>query len=352
MSPRIRCSVMLLCLTGLTVAVAVAADKSPASKTKVDAGEAEKFPKPKWIKEAEALAPTTRPATRPVDGADHVLIVSIDGLRPDIMLRGEMPNVHRLYKTGAFSFWAKTTPNSITLPSHTSMLTGVDPRKHGIEWNADLPLSEPVYPKVPTVFFYARKAGYKTGMAAGKSKFDVLDVKGTLDGSAITDKKTDKDDDVAHAASKIIRDIKPQLMFVHLPGVDNAGHRYKWGSPEQMKAVAAADYALGRVLDAYRDAEMLSHTVVIVTADHGGTGLGHGPDDPRSRHIPWIANGPGVRENFDLTTDDELNVRTEDTFATACWLLNAPHGKIDGRPVTAAFALPVAELLTEVAPAK
>src|SRR5258708_26304566 len=85
------------------------------------------------------------PATAPTTAPARVLIVSIDGCRPDMLLRANTPNVHQLMKEGAFSFWARTTPLAITLPSHTSMLTGVIPRNHGVEWNKDLPLSHPVY---------------------------------------------------------------------------------------------------------------------------------------------------------------------------------------------------------------
>ncbi|GIW74943.1 MAG: hypothetical protein KatS3mg104_0006 [Phycisphaerae bacterium] len=58
----------------------------------------------------------------------RVLIISIDGLRPDLALRAEMPNLRSLLRNGSYSFWAYTTPAAITLPSHTSMLTGCDHR--------------------------------------------------------------------------------------------------------------------------------------------------------------------------------------------------------------------------------
>jgi arylsulfatase A-like enzyme len=80
---------------------------------------------------------------------------------------------------------------------------------------------------------------------------------------------------------------------------------------------------------------LLDSTVVLVTSDHGGAGRTHGPDDPRSREIPWIIAGPGIRGNLDLTTDADLDIRTEDTFATLCYLLGIDVPQpIDGRPVT------------------
>jgi arylsulfatase A-like enzyme len=54
----------------------------------------------------------------------------------------------------------------------------------------------------------------------------------------------------------------------------------------------------------------------------------------RSRNIPWIISGPGIRRGIDLTTKDTLVVNTEDTFATASYLLNIPIDEdVDGKAV-------------------
>jgi hypothetical protein len=268
----------------------------------------------------------------------------VDGCRPDVLLRNDCPNVGGLFRGGAYTFWAKTTPNGITLPSHASMLTGVIARTYQIEWNIDLPLAKPVYPAVPTLFHYAKRYGYTTAFVAGKSKLDALAVPGTIDHESIVERKTGKDADVAAAAAAILVAHRPSLTFVHLPGVDVAGYASGCGSRAQAAAVVAA----------VRDAGLAGRTVVIVTADHGGAGKTHGPDDPRSRHVPWIASGPGVRRGVDLTTDADLEVRTEDTFATAGWLLGIPVAdkRVVGRPVTAAFRdpQPGPEMLTDVVP--
>ncbi len=138
--------------------------------------------------------------------------------------------MHKLFLTGAFSFWARTTAVSVTLPSHTSMLTGVVPDRHGITWNRDLKFKEPVYPLVPTIFELAHRAGYTTGMATGKSKFSVLNKPGTLDWVSIPNVAHTTDGDVATEACKIIAEHQPQVMFVHFPGPDNAGHLKGWGT--------------------------------------------------------------------------------------------------------------------------
>src|SRR5688572_28312028 len=76
---------------------------------------------------AWAAAAPKRPATRPISGVRHLIIISCDGMRPDVLLRAETPNFRKLMARGSFSLWARTIPIAITLPSHTSMLTGVYP---------------------------------------------------------------------------------------------------------------------------------------------------------------------------------------------------------------------------------
>src|SRR6476660_1162779 len=71
-------------------------------------------------------APTTKPQ-RPIPESEHVLLISIDGCRPDVLLRAKTPNVHKLVESGSYTFWARTIPPAITLPAHASMITGVTP---------------------------------------------------------------------------------------------------------------------------------------------------------------------------------------------------------------------------------
>lgn len=275
-----------------------------------------------------ASKPWQRPAL-----VKYALIISVDGLRPDLLLRGNTPNMHQLLTTSSFTMWARTTAVSITLPSHVSMLTGVKPERHGVLWNGDLPPEKQEYPKVPTIFEAAKAQGLTTGMASGKSKFIAM-TKGNAIDWVFLSKTTAHDSEVAIAASSIIKEHKPNLMFVHFPGVDSAGHGAGWSSKQQMTAIAEADTALGVVLEAYKAANLYDQTLILLSADHGGQGGGHGPNDARSLHIPWIVTGPGIRKAFDLTINGELNVNTEDTFATTCYLLGLPVDRgIDGKPV-------------------
>ncbi len=283
---------------------------------------------------ALARVGTARPTSRPIEQLQHVVIISVDGLRPDLALRANTPFIHTLMGEGCFSFWARTTAESVTLPSHTSMLTGVVPIKHEIQWNKDLPLIHPVYPAFPTIFELAKQAGYTTAMAAGKSKFINLAKPGTLDWQFVPDTEKIEDPAVADEAVRMIREHQPDVLFIHFPSVDNAGHAKGWSSPEQMTAIAGADACIGRVLAALDEQKLRESTFILVTSDHGGAGKLHGPDDARSRHIPWIVVGPGIREGLDLTIYGDLVIDTEDTFATTAYLLGIPVLRpVDGHPV-------------------
>lgn len=272
--------------------------------------------------------------------AGRALLVSIDGLRPDLMLRADAPNLRALMNEGCFSMWARTTEVSITLPSHTSMITGVVPTRHGILYNDDLPSRTPTHPLVPTLLTLAHAAGYSTALVAGKSKFSALATDATFHDYPARHHEFVAEETASRAVS-IITASAPEVMMLHFGDVDGAGHKFGWGSAEQLEAIHRVDAALGTVLAALRARHVYESTVILATADHGGTGHWHGPNDPRARTIPWIAVGPSIRRDVDLTTERTLNINTEDTFATLCMLLGiqAPAG-IDGHPVTQILAPP------------
>ena len=71
---------------------------------------------------AQPSSPAATPA-RPLPVAQHVVIISADGLRPDCLLLADAPVLHGLLRNGAYTMWARTTAEATTLPAHTSMLT-------------------------------------------------------------------------------------------------------------------------------------------------------------------------------------------------------------------------------------
>lgn len=263
-------------------------------------------------------------------GARHVVIISVDGLRPDALTKAEAPAMQRLLAQGSGTLSAQTVLPSLTLPSHTSMLTGVGVAKHQMTWNSWKPELGVV--KVPTVFEVARRAGLSTAMFVGKEKFQHLKRPESLDAYDMPDSSAAK---VAAAAAAHLVTNQPRLLFVHLADVDTTGHRLGWMSPFQIKAVARCDAGVARVLAGIEQAGIADRTAVIVTADHGGHWFTHGSDRPEDMTIPWIAIGAGIRPANALTAP----VHTCDTAATALALLGIPvPADWDGKPVAPALA--------------
>lgn len=267
---------------------------------------------------------------------EHVLMISIDGLRPDAIDAYDAYTLQRLAREGAHSYSAQTILPSKTLPSHTSMLTGVTPEVHGITWNGDRTLLTGTL-DVPTVFQVARQNGLKTAAFFSKAKFHHLERAGSLDhvespagwwgtwnaGSTVAQVVDDLDKDDWN------------LVFVHLGDPDYAGHEFGWMSTPYGEAVRTADAAVYRILQEADKAWGAGNYTVLLTADHGGDAHGHGLDTPAHRTIPWIAWGKGVSAELALTDE----IATTDTAATALWLLGVPVPQgWHGAAVTTAFA--------------
>jgi arylsulfatase A-like enzyme len=272
-------------------------------------------------------AATPTPETQKLTG---VLIVSIDGLRPDALQSADTPNLDQLIERGSVSWTAQTVLPSVTLPSTASMLSGSSPDVHGVRWNVyDLQRG---YVALPTLFSVVHDAGLSTALVVGKAKLEHIAVPGTVDTYAYV---IGSDADIAGFAAEQLRQAPPDLLVVHLPGVDSAGHAHGWVTSPQIASVTVADEAVGLLLTTLEDIGQLESTLIIVTADHGGIGQSHGGSEPESMTIPWIIAGPGVREGHELQNE----IMVYDTAATAVWALGLPlPEQWEGRPVMEAFA--------------
>ena len=268
-----------------------------------------------------AVAPTPAPSPK-------VAILSVDGLRPDALAKADAPNLKGLALRGAYTWAARTVTPSETLPGHASMLSGEDPKVHKITWDWNDFKPEQGYIAVPTVFSVARAAGLRTVMVVGKKKLQHLAPPGAVDSFVLTERG---DADVANEAI-VQAGVGFDLLFVHFPDVDYAGHGEGWMSPAYMAKLVEVDAAIGRLLTA-----LPPQTTVILTADHGGKGRGHGADVPENMTVPWIMAGPKVARRGEMTA----RVQTADTAATALWVLGLSlPGSCPGQLVREPFTAP------------
>ncbi len=249
-------------------------------------------------------------------GVEHVVLVSIDGLaafhleNPDL----ELPNLRRLIREGVWAEGVEGVFPSVTHPSHTTIVTGVWPRFHGVIGNrlrnrvtgeqfhvTNLPHSESV--RVPTIFDAARQRGLTTATffwpeswrdssidfnipevfnEEGKAEISVaapefleelrragvpIDLyyrwygSQTLAGAA--------DAVLAEAAAHVLKERRPQLLAIHLLATDVVQHEYGAGHYLAKAAISNADYCLGLLLRAVEEAGIADRTAFLVTADHG-----------------------------------------------------------------------------------
>ena len=265
--------------------------------------------------------------------SDHVIVISIDGLRPDAIARFKAPTLARLMRDGRYSLTAQTIGLSRTLPSHTSMLTGVDSDQHGVTWNNDT--EDRGYVKIPTIFSLAKGAGFTTAAIFSKTKFHHLEVPATL-----TVSHSPSRGPLPWAAERTIgyveqtlKSTQPNLLFVHFADVDFAGHAFGWMGTPYGVAVNDVDRAVARLLKVADARFGAGRYSVIVTADHGGHGQDHGTTSLLDTTIPWIVWGQGVERGDTLS-----GVRTMDTAATVMWMLGvAAPENWTGRALTRAF---------------
>lgn len=211
-----------------------------------------------------------------------VVLISLDGATPDGIAQADAPHLDALIAAGSQSRNARTVYPCNTLPCHIAMLSGVTPKTHGISQNK---FSDPL-PKVtvPTVFDAVDQAGLYALMIVGKYKMLALRSGHYADL-----------DEVGPLLRRETRHHVPDFVFIHSAEPDLAGHAEGWMSPAYLAALSRADHMVGQVVAWVREKGMWDQTLLIVSADHGGSGKTHRSENESDMVIPWIASGGVAR---------------------------------------------------------
>jgi predicted AlkP superfamily pyrophosphatase or phosphodiesterase len=265
---------------------------------------------------------------------EHVVLISIDGLRPDAIAQFGAPTLSRLMREGSYTLSASTIFPSKTLPSHTSMLTGQPPAIHGILYNNRFPFRTQSA-RSPTIFGVLRSEGLVTAAFFSKAKFATLQQPQSLDYSQAPGGWWGhwSADRTAQDVERYLSEERPNLTFIHFGDTDRAGHDSGWMSPKYGAAVRLIDASIGRIVEAAQRAFGTGNFTMIVTSDHGGHDRDHGSADPRDVTIPWIAWGRGVKPG-----PLSEAVKTMDTASTVLWLFKVSEPTDwAGLPAAAAF---------------
>jgi arylsulfatase A-like enzyme/Flp pilus assembly protein TadD len=277
---------------------------------------------------------------------DRILLVTIDTLRWDrVGYMGsdvETPNLDRLGRSGAI-FTQAISAAPITLPAHSSILSGLYPTSHGTRFNGIFRLPD----KVETIAETLKGAGYSTGAFVGAF---VLDRRfGLEQGFDVYDDELAGEDpdnpfvfaerraeDVIARALHFIESHKQERFFVwvhvydpHLPHNAPAPFAERYPGRAYDAEVAYTDAALGPLFDAVND----DRAAIIATGDHG-EGLGdHGESShtlfvyDSTTKVPLIVKARGVPAGSRV----ERQVRSVDIAPTILELAGlSPRAKIDG----------------------
>ena len=247
---------------------------------------------------------------------EHVILVSIDGFRPDFYRDSHWPtpNLKMLAENGVSADEVRTIFPSVTYPSHTTLITGVLPEKHGIYYNTiikddgspggwvydfaeiksrtlwqaakekDLKTASVSWPvsvdspfidyNIPEFWSFTdpldrREATSEHSNPKGLFEEAVKNATGDLSKNEYNLTSLRMDQNLGRIATYILERYKPNFLSLHLPNLDGAEHANGRESQEVSRAIAGADLVVGQIYDALKREKMLENTVIIVTGDHG-----------------------------------------------------------------------------------
>lgn len=247
--------------------------------------------------------------------ADHVVLVSIDGFRPDFYQEEKWPapNLKWMAAHGVKADGVRGVFPTVTYPSHTTLITGAKPARHGIYYNS------PFEPdgqtgawywyeneiKVPTLWDAVRQGGLKSAsfiwpvsvdapvdynipefwyLEGGYNRIqpmrdrDVPDglleelekeVLGQMNANTFNGDYFNREDRTGEMAAYILEKYKPNFITLHLIGTDHFQHEGGRDGEKVPFAVAAADRAIGKIKEAAERAGVLDRTAFVITGDHG-----------------------------------------------------------------------------------
>ena len=224
---------------------------------------------------------------------NKVLIIGIDGTRPDALLVAKTPHLDNLWQNGSYSFNAQTDPLSWSGVCWTSMLTGVWKEKHNVYSNE---YKDPNIKNYPHFFRRAKEQNPKLKTYSIANWKPVHTILQENDATATIHRKTDKK--VTDEVIKTLKNTNVDALFVHLDNVDHAGHKYGYAlnNDKYIDAIEKADKKVGKIVKALKQRKDYEkeNWLILVSTDHGGTGYGHGKDIPEHTTIFYIAFGKDV----------------------------------------------------------
>jgi hypothetical protein len=272
---------------------------------------------------ADAVLPSEAVMT---SGTTHAVVLTLDGLTSralrDAATTGAAPHLQALIDSGASTLNARTEVEGTSrLSTLFGMLTGrpIDPAigGTGIGWPGDPggTVADAAGHYVSSVFDIVHNSGRSTALYSSRagtgrvaSSWDATN--GGPDPSGL-DNGTSKigsyvqiatDTDLVDALTAKLTTRAPKLVVAQLSRLSYIGNSRGFVSPQYTAALTAEDQLVGKVVDAINSSPRLAgHTLLIVTANRGGSGKKADPTTLRPVYrVPLLVSGPGVAAGADL----------------------------------------------------
>ena len=214
-----------------------------------------------------------------------VILISVDGMRPDGFLQCGNPFAEVLMQKSYYTLNGQTVMPSVTLPCHMSLFHSVPPTRHGITTNLYLPMARPI-----NGLFEELKANKAvSAMFYGWEPLRDVARPGTLKFAEYLNAYEEESSDTVLTDRALYRiaKSKPDFVFLYMVETDEkGGHDSGWMTETYFQRISTALDNIRRVIEACGE-----EYTVIITADHGGHDRGHGTDMPEDTTIPMFYCG-------------------------------------------------------------
>ena len=252
-----------------------------------------------------------------------VILISIDGMRPDGMVACGNPYVKELEKICTYSYDAQAMEPPVTFPCHYSMAHSVTPDRHGILTNTYVPEVRPV----KGLFEQIKAAGGVSAMYYTWEELRDLARPGSLKYSTYIHvcARESSDTVITDEALCSIKENKPDFAFLYMGETDEkGGHGKGWMSERYLQIVSIAIDNVKRVIE-----ELGDEYSVIIMADHGGHDRTHGTSCKEDMTIPLFFYGKDFEGGRVVTGLSLLDIAP-----TVVKIMGiAPDGEWEGRAI-------------------
>lgn len=233
---------------------------------------------------------------------NKVVLISIDGMRPDGFLKCGHPFVQEMMKLGSYTLQGHTVFPSITLPCHMSLFHSVPPERHGTMDNNYVTMVRPV----TSLFSQLKHAGSINAMYYGWEPLRNVTKPGEMKYTEFINAYMEENTDayLTERALERINKSKPDFVFLYMVETDEkGGHDCGWMSDGYLERINGAIGNVQRVWEELKD-----EYTIIVTADHGGHDRIHGTDLPEDMTIPMFFIGPAFEPAHQLDNIGILDI--------------------------------------------